>query len=408
MRQSGSGSRAARWLPLALIAVGLALPARAADDSTHDLAGDIKARSADNKYGIQTMCLDSSGNVLALVAPPRGYGAAVKDATSEVHVFTAEGKAKANWKVPFHAHAINVGPDGKVYVGGDGQLARFDATGKQLDLVALPHIKAAVEDPTARKKAEDQLKQRKDAFENNVKRIKDLKEKLEAKKEADRTEQDKRLITSYDSILKNYAQNAQAYTGGTVEDVLAQNMARLKIINGLAVSAKDVFVVCGEAAGFGYAVWRLDDKLANPKQVMSGLSGCCGQMDIQVAGTDLLVAENTKHRFARYDRDGKAIGAWGTRGKETDPGCFGGCCNPMNLRAASNGDIFTAESEGIIKRFTEKGDFLAIVGFVKLTGGCKNVAVAANATGERVYFCDQPGSRIIILAKKKDAPKKGE
>ena len=79
----------------------------------------------------------------------------------------------------------------------------------------------------------------------------------------------------------------------------------------------------------------------------------------------------------------------------------------MNLRAATNGDIFTAESEGIIKRFNEKGDFLAVVGQVRLAGGCKNVAVAANGTGDRVYFCDQPGSRIIILAKK-EAPKKGE
>ena len=30
-------------------------------------------------------------------------------------------------------------------------------------------------------------------------------------------------------------------------------------------------------------------------------------------------------------------------GKETDPECFGSCCNPMNTRPAVNGDVFTAE-----------------------------------------------------------------
>ncbi len=381
----------------------LSAPLRAAEDTSHDLVGDIKVRSADGKSGVQTMCLDGKGNVLALVALPRTFGAALKNATSEVHVFTPEGKAGTNWKVNFHAHAINVGPDGKVYVGGDGKLARFDATGKQLDQMELPHIKTALENPDLRKKAEQQLEQQKTAFANNLKRIKDLIEKIKNKKEEERTALEKNQLRSYESIVKNYEQTAQFYANRKVEDVIAQTMSRLSIINGLAISEKDVFVVCGESTGYGYAVWRLDPKLENARQVMTGLSGCCGQMDIQVAGSDLLVAENTRHRFARYDRDGKALGAWGKRGKETEPGCFGGCCNPMNLRAASNGDIFTAESEGVVKRFTAKGDFVAIVGFVKLTGGCKNVAVAANATGERVYFCDQPGSRIIMLAKKKAA-----
>lgn len=35
---------------------------------------------------------------------------------------------------------------------------------------------------------------------------------------------------------------------------------------------------------------------------------------------------------------------------------------------------------------------------MKLTGGCKNVAVAASPEGDQVYFCDLPGSRIIVLA----------
>ena len=48
----------------------------------------------------------------------------------------------------------------------------------------------------------------------------------------------------------------------------------------------------------------------------------------------------------------------------------------MNVRVGTNGDIFTAESEGLIKRYSAKGEFLGLVANAPLTGGCKNVAVA--------------------------------
>jgi hypothetical protein len=123
-------------------------------------------------------------------------------------------------------------------------------------------------------------------------------------------------------------------------------------------------------------------------------------MDIQCLGPDVLVAENTKKQFGRYDRDGKKLGAFGKGGADTDPTCFGSCCNPMNLRAVGVGDVYTAESEGIIKRFGPSGEFIETAGVVKLTGGCKNVAVAVSADAKKIYFCDQPGSKFHILEKK--------
>ncbi len=73
----------------------------------------------------------------------------------------------------------------------------------------------------------------------------------------------------------------------------------------------------------------------------------------------------------------------------------------MNLCPTAKGDILTAESEGFVKKFSSRGKFLGLVGEAKLTGGCKNVAVAISPDNERVYFCDQPGSRVIILGLKK-------
>jgi hypothetical protein len=120
---------------------------------------------------------------------------------------------------------------------------------------------------------------------------------------------------------------------------------------------------------------------------------------VQCCSNDIIVAENTRHRFAKYDRDGKELVTGGKRGKETEPGCFGGCCNPMNVRSCG-GDVLTAESEGIIKKFSSTGEFMTIVGTVNISGGCKNVAIAATKDESRIYFCDQPGGKVIILKKK--------
>ncbi len=372
-------------------------------EPSHEKLAAIKI-TGDNGCGLQTLCADSEGRVLALVAPPRYFDAAKKDVTSEVRVLTPDGKSAGEWKVPFHAHSLNVGPDGSVYVAGDGKVARFDKAGKPLGQIELPHIAELLKDQTTLKtRAEEQIKAQKDSFEQARKQFTEQKEKLEKKKAEDLTKNEAKQLEQFKAILKSYEESAQFYDKMTVESVVSDLVGRLKIINGIALSEKDLFLVCGETKGYGYAIWRMTHDFKDAKQVKGGVGGCCGQMDIQVAGNDFLLAENTNYKFARYDRDGKSVGAWGKGllvepGKECPPDCFGGCCNPMNLRVDKSGDVLTAESEGIIKRFSAKGEFLGTVAKVALTGGCKNVAVAV--TADRVYFCDQPGSQVIIFAKK--------
>ncbi len=76
----------------------------------------------------------------------------------------------------------------------------------------------------------------------------------------------------------------------------------------------------------------------------------------------------------------------------------------MNTRPYGS-EIYTAESEGYIKRFSKTGEFLGTIAKAQLSGGCKNVAVAAHPESGTVYFCDLPGSKILFLSKKPDAPK---
>jgi hypothetical protein len=374
--------------------------------TTHEQIAAVKLEGS--RGTLQTLCVNEKDEIVALVAAPRGYSAPQKNAISEIHVLSPDGKKLRDWKVEFHANSINVGPDGSVYVAGDGKIARFDRDGKLQKQAELPHIAKLLADKDGmRKKAEEQLKQQKENFAQMVKTYEDMKKKLEGKKEEDRTKLEKRQLEQYDLIIKSFDEQKKFYDGLSVESIIEQITGRLRVVNAVAINEKDVFIVCGESQGYGFAVWRMDHDFGEPKQVLTNVIGCCGQMDVQCCGSDILVAENTKKRFAKYTRDGKELGGWGKNGKETEPGCFAGCCNPMNVRCCSvNGDIFTAESEGIIKRFSAKGDPLGIVAMGKLTGGCKNTAIATSTDGERVYLCDQPGSRVIILAPKSAKPGK--
>jgi hypothetical protein len=381
--------------------------------ATHQFVKAVDVKSDDGKLKMQTLTVDPKDRVLALVAAPRNFGAApVKGVTSEVHVYNPTGDRSTVWKVPFHGHSLNAAPDGTVYVAGDGQIAHYDATGKLLgSVVELPHIAELFKDKDAlRQKAEEQAKKQQEQMQASTKAaIQQFEERvktIEAKKVEDRSKSEVRSLDQAKQMLKIYQDMEKENKRSiSVDSILASMTGRVRTINALAVSDLDVFVACGESAGWGYAVWRFDRDLKNPKKVLSDLGGCCGQIDIQVAGSDVVVAENTKHSFAKYDRDGKKIGSFGKRGVDTDPACFGGCCNPMNTRVSTtSGDVFTAESEGVVKRFSPAGKFLEVAGTVDISGGCKNVAIGVSAKGDKIFFCDQPGSKIHILSVKENKP----
>jgi hypothetical protein len=401
-------------------------------EKTHKQVKAIDLRAIENGARLQDFCVARDGSVIALVAgaPPIGDTGPDDEkadntaSRSQVCVLDPEGKLARKWEVSFVGQAIATGTDGSVYVGGNARLARFDAQGKLLAEADAPQTAILANKDDLREQAQEQLESDKAAAEERIKNyeqiLKDEKQlaeqqkqiekqledqqEEEAKKDAKEKPQKKpaaRPRIQYD-LKKIYAQQLQHLRhqkDQTIDEVIASITTRLKQINAITTSGSDVFVACPMSKGYGYAVWRTDQAFANPKQIIKGLSGCCGQMDIQAAGDVVFVAENSRHRVVRYSRDGAEVGSFGKTDREGLGEGFGGCCNPMNLCFTVDGDLLASESNGVVKRFTPEGKYQGMVGVAEVPAGCKNSAIGISSDGERVYYIDIQGSKILVLAR---------
>lgn len=399
--------------------------------STHKQIGDIKIRGERSGHQLQSFAVNADGHIFAVVGPSRPFGNVKlegKNNSSEIRVFDGDGKDLRQWTVDFAVQSIAIAPSGLIYVSGNGKIAKFDAEGKELAKADLPHVAKLLKDSDKLKEeAEAQLEEEKEQYAEQLKQMTEQvdaqkkllaehKEKLEAKPEEERTAAAKRQIRTLEMTVKNLETNNKSLMTfykqrgeRKIDDVINDLTGRLKITNALTVSDKDVFIASGVMKGYGYAIWRTSLDFEGAEQIVSGLSGCCGQMDIRCCEDGIFVAENSRKRVVQYDREGKQVRHWGEGDRNGGAGAkFGGCCNPMNLCFGSNGEVLTAESEGYIKRFTKEGSFLGIVGQAKVSGGCKNVTINLSPNGEKAYFFDLQGSRIVILNQKADDEKPAE
>ena len=392
-------------------------------NSSHKQTGDIKIRGERSGHQLQTFCLDPKGNILAVVAAARPYGGTKlegKNNTSEIRMFDGEGQPLRQWGVDFAVQAIAVSPRGTIFASGNGKIAKYDPEGKELASVDLPYVEKLLGNSEAiKEQAEAQLEDQKQQFEAQSKELQDqvdekkkklveMKEAMEAKDKDTITASEKRKLRTAEMSVRALENQIKALGRASgqqgvpsLDEIMEGMTSRLKITNALAASDQDVFIASGVLKGYGYAIWRTTHDFTEPKQIVSGLSGCCGQMDIHCCDDDVFAAENSRKSVHRFDRDGKKLASFGKGERNGGSGAgFGGCCNPMNLCFTSTGSVLTAESEGYIKEFSKDGTFKGILGQAKVSGGCKNVALAVSSDGNRAYFFDLQGSRIVILGKK--------
>lgn len=378
--------------------------------ATHKQWRTIKPAYKGHDATLQTYCLDKDGRLWLSVQVsgsgtfqlPFGASNAAKPAFQGLLVYDGDGKQIAAYPLNFTARAMNFAPDGSLFVAGEGKIAHVAADGSVIKEAATPNIgdyeqfkKDAV--AAAKKQAEEATKTYKAQLENIDAMIKRIEES-----KADQ-DSNKAQIEALKQQRKQWEQVISSLSSAGEMD--PDQIARQKLYTpGLAVNDRDVFVCCSSSTGHGFDVWRTNYDFEEGKQVVKGLSGCCGNMDIQCKGDQLVAAENGRFRVTIYDRDGKQLSSFGKRDR-VKPDGFGSCCNPMNVRCLQDGTVLAAESSiGNIKKFSADGDFLGTVGKAKIAGGCKNVALGYDPSRDHYYMLNTDRNHICVLVPLAEAP----
>lgn len=175
---------------------------------------------------------------------------------------------------------------------------------------------------------------------------------------------------------------------------------------GIGCSGNDIFVSVRQEKD--YSIYRLDSELANPKEIVKGLEGCCGQLDLKAKDGVVYVAANCEFSVIKYDRDGKEIGRFGKEGKEgqmTGDEGFIGCCEPKNVCFDSQGNLYTAEAvHRRVKKFTPDGKYMGLAGMAS-GDYCVRVTIAVSKDCSKIYMLDAERN-IIRLVTTSDKTKK--
>lgn len=393
------------WLMAVAMTVSSVASVNAANNEpTHKQARSIAPMVEGRPVKLETFCVGPDNNLWMCCA-------GTAQTPGLVMVYQGDGELLHSFPLSFLPQAINFSPEGKLFLAGSGKIARMSTDGK-VDLeVDAPNIGNKEEALAAmRKENEQRIAQVKQSATAQLDRVEEQIAKLEEVPEDEtdkaktRRERRLKLLKTSKKQFEDMAESIERNMGLTTDD----SLGRFASATGLAATDEDVFVSCPMMTGFGYGIWRLNHDLTEPKLVMNDVHGCCGQLDIQTDGENLLVAENTKFQVGFYDRDGKRLNGWGKRSRNDDEG-FGSCCNPMNVRCCSNGEILTAESSiGHIKRFSQAGEFLGFVGTAKVAGGCKHVAIGFDQTRNWHYMMNEDRSHVAVLVPRADAPAETE
>jgi hypothetical protein len=368
-----------------------------ADKATHRQSQIIQLQDAGTP--INAFCLDREGHIVAAIGSGPG----------KIVVADDSGTVLRGWDISARPESISTAADGSVLVGGEGRLFRFAADGKLLAEAESPHMNALkVDRAVIREQAIAQLKAMNSrspadiipVYENMLKQLETKAEEKDLNTSEQRTLD---LLPQMIAQLKERAEKEKPKDPEAepseldIQTTIQSLVSRKTKISSVSSNGSDVFVATPSLEGYGYDVWKTAHDFSGGAIIVTGLRGCCGQMDVQACEKGIYVAENARHRVVYYDAEGKEAGQWGERDR-TGVNGFTSCCNPMNVCFGAGGDVFTAESNtGRIKRFTAAGEFVSYVGDVELVPGCKNVSIAVSPKTDRVYMLDLTRNHIVLM-----------
>ena len=284
--------------------------------------------------------------VASLVAAGAAWAAAVKSDGAPTLKFTAgEALAQGDFR---YIGGVYVDAKDRVYVGGDKQVAVYDAKGgKALQkwTVPLTRVEAVAVDKAGYVYVAGYA-------EGNKTQI---------------------IKLANDDSGKVQTQWGEAGSGP----------GQIAGMCGLGVT--DQYVLLGDSRNRcvnrydkeGKFVDALGKRTSNK---MAGFSTCCGILDF---GTD--AAGNTyvgnlgAHRVEVLNPKGQPVAHWGQSGN--GPKDFCGCCNPVSVAVAPNGVVFTSEKTiPRIKAFSAKEHkLLAVLGEGEFGAGCARLDIAVDS-----------------------------
>ena len=396
-----------RWLsdPLAAAEPPSTPPEKAEVKPVFEPAGEIA--TAPEQGVILAFCTLPDGRLAVATGSRQRFGTkqpgADRPNANRVAWLDREGREERSAELGFLPRAVAAATDGSVIVAGEDRVAVYGADGRKRSEHVAPHRTIRDEEKAALQK---DLAERRDAEVVAAKKRADLLEKtlaeIEAKPEEERSRIEKAQLASRKRQLENERHTLKLREAVSPEQLLEEAVRKARQIHRIAVSDDHVFLVSGQTSGYGYSVWKLRRDFSGPEKIMENLSGCCGQMDIQVIDDRLVIAENSRHRVVLADFDGAAVARFG-RPDRTDPTKgFGGCCNPMNTCAGPGGVIYTSESDGVVKEFSPDGTFRGILATAKVRAGCKNSSIGIAADGKTLFFLDVSTGRILTFSRKAD------
>ncbi len=390
----------------------------ALENPTHRQIRSLSPTVEGKKVSLHTLAVDRSGRILCCVGgdsysyetDENGAMTMVpKNSPASVLVLDSEGKTLDQWKLDFTPSAITITEKGTVFVAGPGNIVKLNEQGKELAAGSLPHI----DDPKkmrekVRKQMQEQFSGQEDIIAEQVEQLEGRIKEIKDIEEADRTPLQKAQLSAFETQLEMFSKmaeqpkNENAIDDSMIEYAVNQAMG----VTSLAASEEDVFMVVSDVESHGYVIWRIGTDLEkkSAERILDGLSGCCGQCDIQCSDGNLVVSENSRFRVKFYDRHGRAQSDFGKRDRTSRAG-FGSCCNPMNSLPMPDGTILTAESSiGHIKRFDSQGNLVSYIGKAKIGGGCKHCAMGYDADKDLYYMMSQDAGEICVLGNIKDYP----
>ena len=361
--------------------------------------------SVDTSSGkILGFCTLGEGRLALLTGAASPYGAArakEDDAVESRLVWlAADGHEERAVPLDFVPRSVTAGPDGSLWVAGDASIAHLSATGEILATAESPHFTLEPEGreeflAEAKARHELLLKQILESLQQQTDTVAELEQKQEGEPGFAPQEMIERVKENCDSIKKS----VETMSSMTDEKILENELARLRQIHRIAATADNVFIVAQQPTGYGYSVWRCGSDLSSPVRIVEGLSGCCGQMDIQVVDGGLAIAENSRHHVRMVDIEGEEIRTFGERSEADITKGFGGCCNPMNTCLDNTGCLLTSESNGLVKRYSLEGEMQEVVGVADVEAGCKNSSIGLSTDGSSLYYLDIHKGTIVVLEK---------